>query len=116
MTYLSSVDAGERTLTLAAGGQRPRLMYHTDGDRLVVFAAVNGAPQHPAWFHEVASHPEVTVEVDGQTFPAIATVTTGRERYRIWSTAVRRTPCLAEYQVKAGARTIPVITLRRREN
>ncbi|MGW0518585.1 MULTISPECIES: nitroreductase/quinone reductase family protein [unclassified Crossiella] len=115
MTYLSSADTVEHTLTLAAGRERPKLTYHTDGDRLVVFAAVGGAPQHPSWFHEVLTHPEVTVELDGETFPAVAAVTTGRERYRIWSTAVRRTPALAEYQVRAGARTIPVITLRRRE-
>ncbi|MBP2471379.1 deazaflavin-dependent oxidoreductase (nitroreductase family) [Crossiella equi] len=109
----TTVLAHDGELTLTTGVQSTRLGYHTDGDHLVVFAAYNGAPDHPSWYEWMLDHPAVTVELDGETFPAIAAVTTGIERYRIWSTAVRQAPVLAEYQVRAGARTIPVITLQR---
>ncbi len=53
------------TTTGAKSGQ-PRttpLVYTTDGDRIVVIASKGGAPSHPAWYHNLVAHPEVTVEV-----------------------------------------------------
>lgn len=97
--------------TLGARSGLPRtapMMYASDGDRLVVFASDAGAPHHPAWYHNLVAHPQVTVEVGGDRFDAAAVVTTGDDRERLW----RLFP-FPEHQEKAQ-REIPVIALERR--
>src|SRR5438067_1506317 len=54
------------TTTGAKSGQRRTtpMMYVRDGDHLMVIASNVGAPTHPAWYHNLMAHPDVTVEVD----------------------------------------------------
>ena len=104
------------TTTGAKSGQlrtKP-MMYIPDGDRLLVIASNAGAPTHPDWYRNLVAHPEVTVEVGNETFKAIATVTEGLERQRLWSRVVELYPFFADHQAKI-ARQIPVIVLKRRE-
>ena len=104
------------TTTGAKSGQlrtKP-MMYIPDGDRLLVIASNAGAPTHPDWYRNVVAHPEVTVEVGNETFKAIATVTEGLERQRLWSRVVELYPFFADHQAKTS-RQIPVIVLRRLE-
>src|SRR5207249_5005444 len=84
------------------------MMYMTDGDRLVVYASNIGAPQHPAWYHNLLANPEVTVEVGGDRFQATASPTSGDERTRLW----RLFP-FPQHQDKTS-REIPVVVLERR--
>lgn len=90
------------------------MMYHTDGDRLLVFAAHHGAPTHPDWYHNLVAHPEVTVEVGAESWAATAEVAVGQERDRLWADAVENYPFLAEHQAKT-TRQIPVVILQRRQ-
>ena len=104
------------TTTGAKSGQlrtKP-MMFIPDGDRLLVIASNAGAPTHPDWYRNVVAHPEVTVEVGNETFKAIATVTEGLERQRLWSRVVELYPFFADHQAKTS-RQIPVIVLRRLE-
>ena len=104
------------TTTGAKSGQlrtKP-MMYIPDGDRLLVIASNAGAPTHPDWYRNVVAHPEVTVEVGSDTFKAIAIVTEGLERQRLWSRVVELYPFFADHQAKTS-RQIPVIVLRRLE-
>ena len=104
------------TTTGAKSGQlrtKP-MMYIPDGDRLLVIASNAGAPTHPDWYRNVVAHPEVTVEVGSDTFKAIAIVTEGLERQRLWSRIVELYPFFADHQAKTS-RQIPVIVLRRLE-
>jgi deazaflavin-dependent oxidoreductase (nitroreductase family) len=104
------------TTTGAKSGQlrtKP-MMFIPDGDRLLVIASNAGAPTHPDWYRNVVAHPEVTVEVGNETFKAIATVTEGLERQRLWSRIVELYPFFADHQAKT-TRQIPVIVLRRLE-
>src|SRR6266568_656796 len=71
-----------------------------------------GSPTHPGWYHNLVAHPHVTVEVGTETFDAIAVVTAGAERDRLWTQGVAVYPQLAEAQAKT-ARQIPVIALSR---
>jgi deazaflavin-dependent oxidoreductase (nitroreductase family) len=87
------------------------LAYLRDGDRYVVFASKAGAPSHPAWYHNLKSHPEVEVEVGTGTVPVHATEADGEERDRLFSAQAERSPAFAEYQEKAGGRVIPVMVL-----
>ena len=102
-----------RLLLLTTKGARsglPRtapMMYASDGGRVVVYASDAGAPHHPAWYHNLVAHPEVTVEVGSDRFDATAVVTTGDERQRLW----RLFP-FPEHQDRAGRR-IPVVALVR---
>lgn len=84
------------------------MMYIADGDRLVVYASNVGSQRHPAWYHNVLAHPDVTVEVATERFEATATVTTGEEREKLW----RLFP-FPDHQERTR-RQIPVITLGRR--
>jgi deazaflavin-dependent oxidoreductase (nitroreductase family) len=106
MLTTTGAKSGERRITPMA--------YMPDGNRLIVFASAGGAPTHPGWYHNLLANPEVTVEVGTETFAAIAAVTEGSERDRLWVKAVELYSSLAEHQAKT-TRQIPVIALSRRE-
>jgi deazaflavin-dependent oxidoreductase (nitroreductase family) len=84
--------------------------YLTDGDRYVIFASKAGAPTHPAWYHNLKAHPEVTIEVGTDTLPARAAEVTGEERERLYRAQVERSPQFGEYERKTS-RVIPVVIL-----
>jgi deazaflavin-dependent oxidoreductase (nitroreductase family) len=90
----------------------PVAYFEIDG-RLVVAASMGGAPRNPPWFHNLVAHPEVTVELGGETFGAVASVTVGSDRDRLWEEIVRRFPVWGGYQAKTS-RVIPVVELSRR--
>ena len=104
------------TTTGAKSGQRRTspVMYKNSGDRLFVFASKGGAPTNPDWYHNLLTHPEVTVEVGDQTYDAIAIPVTGEERDRIYTQWSEMYPQFGEYQ-KNTSRKIPVIALERRK-
>lgn len=104
------------TTTGAKSGQ-PRtapMMYIPDGNRLLVIASNAGAVRHPGWYYNLVAHPEVTVEVKDETYDAIATVTEGEERQRLWAKVIAAAPFFVEHQAKI-TREIPVIALERRK-
>ena len=88
------------------------MAYQADGDRLVVFASKGGAPTSPDWYHNLVAHPEVSVEVGDDRFDAIARVTEGAERDRLWTKQKADFPGFAEYETKT-TREIPVVVLER---
>jgi deazaflavin-dependent oxidoreductase (nitroreductase family) len=89
------------------------LVYTKDGDRLVVVASMGGAPKHPAWYHNLRAHPEVTVEVGPGTFRAKATpVTGGAERRRLYDQHSAINPGFKDYEKKTD-RVIPAVLLER---
>jgi deazaflavin-dependent oxidoreductase (nitroreductase family) len=89
------------------------LAYLPDGERMVVFASMGGAPKNPDWYHNLVAHPDVQVEVGGQTaFAARARVAQGAERDALYAEQVKRVPVFGEYQQKTS-RVIPVVILER---
>lgn len=98
-----------------SGEQRTTpLVYLPDGDRLVVIASKGGAPTHPAWYHNLVAHPDVTVEVGSETLPVRAAVLSGEERDRLYARQAALRPAFAEYQAKT-TRRIPVVALQWRQ-
>jgi len=91
---------------------RTALIYGRDGSDYVVVASTGGGPKHPAWFLNLSADPNVDVQVGAETFPAIARVTTGEERARLWAAMNEIWPSYAGYQKKTD-REIPVIVLSR---
>jgi deazaflavin-dependent oxidoreductase (nitroreductase family) len=88
------------------------LVYSKDGARVVIVASKGGAPNHPAWYHNLVAHPEVTLEIGTEQFKARAVVTKGEERERLFNAQAAQMPMFNEYRNKT-TRQIPVIALER---
>ncbi|MFJ3867104.1 nitroreductase/quinone reductase family protein [Streptomyces nigra] len=108
---------GGRLLLLTTTGARTGRPHTTPvaylpdgGERVLVIASAAGSPKHPAWFHNLVAHPEVTVEAGAFTYPARAVVLEGEERDRAFARAVEAEPGWAAYQERTE-RVIPVVAL-----
>lgn len=89
------------------------LIHRVDGDRWVVAASKGGAPDHPAWYKNLLADPEVTIEVEADAVPVVATTAAGQERARLWASMTEVWPGYDDYQRKTE-REIPVVVLTRR--
>ena len=87
------------------------LAYQWVGNSLAVFASKAGAPQNPAWFHNLLAYPETVVEVGTRTVRVRARVAQPAERDVICSRQKQRNPAFAQYEVKAAPRKVPVVVL-----
>lgn len=102
------------TTTGAKSGE-PRLsplMYFPDDDQIVIVASKAGAPTHPAWYHNILTHPRVTAEVGSERFEAEAVTIEGAERDALYARIAEALPQFAEYQAKTD-RKIPLVRLER---
>jgi deazaflavin-dependent oxidoreductase (nitroreductase family) len=86
------------------------LAYLRDGDRYVIFASKGGAPENPAWYHNLKAGADVSVEVGTDTVEVRAAEAEAEERDRLYAAQSERSPQFSEYQANAG-RTIPVVVL-----
>ena len=101
------------TSTGAKSGQSRRaiLTWSRDGDDYIVVGSRSGEPDDPAWFTNLRANPVVTVETDGQTFQATATVAEGADRDALWDRHVAEHAQFAEYPSKTD-RVIPIARLK----
>lgn len=84
-----------------------------DGTWLVV-ASANGAQKNPAWFHNIAAHPDdVTIEIGGRTIPVVPEQLHGADREQALAGIVAESPNFGKYKEKTD-REIPVLRLRER--
>jgi deazaflavin-dependent oxidoreductase (nitroreductase family) len=91
--------------------RRNAVIYFHDGDRVTIVASKAGDSRHPAWFHNLRAHPDVTFG----GIPMRATVVTDEaERRRLWELADRVFAPYAAYRRDAAKvnRTIPIVQLR----
>jgi deazaflavin-dependent oxidoreductase (nitroreductase family) len=100
--------------TGARSGERRTtpVVYRQDAGRLIIFGSKAGAPEHPAWYHNLVADPSVTVEVGTDTFEANARALEGQERDRLFAEQATEHPQFDEYARKT-TRLIPVIALER---
>jgi deazaflavin-dependent oxidoreductase (nitroreductase family) len=95
-----------------SGEQRTTpVVYQPDGERMVIFASKAGAPENPAWFHNLRANPTATVEVGSDTVEVEAVVTDGEERERLFGKQKQLMPQFADYEQKT-TRQIPVVALQ----
>jgi deazaflavin-dependent oxidoreductase (nitroreductase family) len=87
------------------------LAFQWVGDSYAVFASKAGAPENPAWLHNLLAYPETMVEVGTRTIPVRARLAQPAERDVIYCRQRQRSPVFAQYEVKAAPRRIPVIVL-----
>lgn len=86
------------------------VMFRRLGDSFAVFGSKAGAPDHPAWYHNLLANPDATVEVGDETIEVRARVVTGAEREDIWTAQKKDYPGFADYQSRTD-RVIPVVVL-----
>ncbi len=103
------------TIGRSSGQPRPLpLIYRKIGNAWVVIGSKGGAPAHPVWYLNLVAHPDVTLQAGREVVEARARTAAGEERARLWKDMVEIYPPYADYQVRSGAREIPVIVLERR--
>jgi deazaflavin-dependent oxidoreductase (nitroreductase family) len=106
LLYLTTVGAksGEKrqsTVTRFADGE----------DAWLVVASAGGAAHNPAWYHNLAAHPDqVWVEFGGQQLRVTPTQLEGEARAQAWQRITASQPRYAGYEKKTD-RTIPVVRL-----
>jgi len=113
---------GDRLMLLTTVGARSGeeritpVMYHRDGERYVVVASKGGAPDDPAWYHNLKANPVARVEVGTangtETFEVRAREAEGEERERLYAERVAIAPGFGEY-TRMTSRRIPVMILER---
>jgi len=100
--------------TKSGAVRRNAVIYFHDEDRVTIIASKAGAETHPAWFHNLRAHRDVTFG----GIPMQATVISDEaERERLWTLADRVFAPYATYRAEAAKanRTIPIIQLIARE-
>jgi deazaflavin-dependent oxidoreductase (nitroreductase family) len=99
--------------TGAKSGQQRRsiVTYSTQGDGWVIAGTAGGSNVDPAWIANIRKDPNVQLELENRTFPAVAEIAEGDERDRLWNEHVAQLPWFAKYQEQVE-REIPVVKLR----
>jgi deazaflavin-dependent oxidoreductase (nitroreductase family) len=109
---------GVDTLLLTTRGRstgklrRTALIYGKDGGRYLVVASNGGSKPHPDWYQNLTADPHVSVQVGDDTFEALASTATARQKPRLWDLMVSIWPEYEQYQTKTE-RDIPVVILER---
>jgi deazaflavin-dependent oxidoreductase (nitroreductase family) len=107
---------GVRTLLLRTTGRRSgqqrtaALLYHRDGDRLVVVGSRGGSDTPPAWLLNLQAQSDVEVQLGTRRFPASARIASAAERKRLWPVMTALWPDYERYQAQTSRR-IPLVIL-----
>lgn len=83
------------------------LMRVEENGKYAMVASKGGAPENPAWYHNVKAHPEITVQDGDAVHQGVARELAGDEREHWWKLAVAAFPPYGEYQQNTD-REIPV--------
>ena len=89
------------------------LMRVADGDRYAVVASMGGVPNHPVWFHNVVTDPEVSLQDGPDLRDYTAHVADAAEKAEWWPRCTEVWPSYDDYQASTD-RDIPVIVLEPR--
>jgi len=114
---------GMQALVLTTGGAKsgtPRhtpVAYFPDGaDSWLIVASANGAAKNPAWYYNLAAHPDtVQIQLAGRTIAVSAEQLHGNARQHAWRHIAGTAERFAKYEQKTD-RELPVIRLRTQSN
>ncbi|MCL4167066.1 UNVERIFIED_CONTAM: hypothetical protein GTU68_040243 [Idotea baltica] len=85
----------------------PLIRVH-DGSNYLVIASMGGAPNHPAWYLNLAENPDIVIQDRADVFELRARTASAEEKAERWSAAVAAWPDYANYQA-ATERDIPLV-------
>jgi deazaflavin-dependent oxidoreductase (nitroreductase family) len=103
----------ETTGAKTGAARRNAVIYFHDGTDVILVASHAGYPRHPAWYHNLRAHPDVTF---GGVAMRGTVLTDESERERLWPLADNVLPAYAKYRRQAAksGRTIQLVKLTRR--
>jgi deazaflavin-dependent oxidoreductase (nitroreductase family) len=106
--------------TVGAKSGTPRhtpVAYFPDGaDSWLIVASANGAAKNPAWYYNLAAHPDtVQIQLAGRTIAVSAEQLHGNARQHAWRQITSTAERFAKYEQKTD-RELPVIRLRTQPN
>jgi F420H(2)-dependent quinone reductase len=100
------------TIGRKSGQARTRpLGYFKHGDKFVVIASNGGSDRSPAWFYNLISNPQVTIQVGDKQMAARAEVAEPELRKQLWDELVKMAPRYAKYE-QSTKREIPLVLLQ----
>lgn len=122
--HVATMGFGDRLLLVHSLGAKTGRTYvfpvagiPDDGGWLIA-ASKAGAPDNPAWYHNLLAHPDVSIEVpDPHAANGIRTVAvhaselSSAGRDAAWEQFTATWPTFAAYAAKAAPRIIPVLHL-----
>ena len=88
------------------------LIYGRHGDDVLIVPSKGGAPEAPYWYKDLVRTPEVTVQIEGDVFQAVARTASHREKAPLWEIMTGVWPDYDEYQSRTE-REIPIVVLER---
>lgn len=92
----------------------PVMSIRNDPDTWLVAASKAGAPENPAWYHNLLAHPAISIETADDGIVAVSVEDLkGVERDQAWEQFTTMSPGFKQYETNT-TRTIPVLALRRR--
>lgn len=91
----------------------PALSLKDAADRLVI-ASSAGRPTNPGWYHNLRSHPDITIENPDGAEQVTAIELDGEQYAAAWRRFDAACPAFADYQQSAGSRRLPIFRLQRR--
>ncbi|WP_228389409.1 nitroreductase/quinone reductase family protein [Cumulibacter manganitolerans] len=101
------------TIGRRSGIERAHVVYGVrDADKgWLVVASAGGTATNPAWYHNMAAHPDqVRIDVNGRVIAVTAVQLHGAERAEAWRRFTKKAPWFAGFQKKTD-RELPVIRL-----
>ena len=103
LTTVGARSGNEHRVTLSYFPAGPNAWY--------VVASYGGSSKHPAWYYNMAKHPDqIWIERDGRTVRVAAETVTGGERDTAWREIVATWKGYADYETRTD-QIIPVVKL-----
>ena len=100
------------TMGRKTGKKRITPLGYLQHDGSYAITATNaGFDTHPAWFHNLKSHPQVALQIGNKRLTAIAELANPTLRQQLWAKFVERAPGYGAYE-KRTTREIPIVLLR----
>ena len=80
----------------------------------LIVASAAGAPKNPAWYYNIAAHPDqIHIEMGGRKVDVTAVQLHGAERAQAWRKITDEVPRFAQYEQQTD-RELPIIRLTAR--
>jgi deazaflavin-dependent oxidoreductase (nitroreductase family) len=120
LTAVNGHDFGTHLLLKYKGRKSGRvfitpLCYADIGGEVVICASKGGADNHPEWYNNVVSNPEIEFQIATQAFRGAWREPAGAEREKVWNFMVDCFPFYADYQSWCP-RIIPLVMMKGKES
>jgi len=82
-----------------------------DGENIILVPSSFGSISYPGWYYNLRSHPQVKLDLKGQTQDYVARIANQEERQHYWQLAVHYFPGYQSYEERSAGREIPIFIL-----